>query len=67
MDAVKIEDVKIGELFTKKEIENPNETQVFTRMEYCRESKKYCAQRFSDFCDYQYLRKGTVVYINFTF
>ncbi len=65
--AIKIENVKKGDYFTRKENENPKQNQVFIRDEYWREGKKYCCQRFSDVCDYIYLKKGTIVYINFTF
>ena len=62
-----IEAVKIGDFFTLNPIEEPKESQVFTRFEFCQSQKKYTAQRFSDFCDYRYFSRGKKVYVNFTF
>lgn len=62
-----IEQLKKGELFTRKPIDNPKDTQVFSADGYCRSSKKYCGQRYSDISDWIYLKKGTKVYTDFTF
>lgn len=65
--AINIENVKKGELFTRKNIETPNEKQVFTADGFCRSSKKYTGTRYSDVCDQVYIKKGTTVYIDFEF
>lgn len=67
MQAIKLKDLKKGEWFTRKEIEHPNDSQVFIRGDYCREDKKYYNQRYSDINSEIALKGDTVVYIGFTF
>ena len=55
MEQKLLKDVKKGEFFTKKPIEEPKETQVFIRGDYERSEKKYEVSRFSDFCNTAYL------------
>ena len=43
-----IKDLKIGEYFTLKPIENPTEKQVFIRGEYDRSEKKVAMEVFDD-------------------
>ncbi len=62
-----IKEVKKGEFFTRKEIDEPNEHQVFIRGSYDRETKKYECQRFDDINDFIYLKAHTPVYTGFTF
>ena len=67
MEQKLLKDVKKGEFFTKKPIEEPKETQVFIRGEYDRGEKKYEITRFSDFYDTAYLKSTAKVYKGFTF
>ena len=67
MEQKLLKDVKKGEFFTKKPIENPKESQVFIRADYDKSERKYEITRFSDFCDTAYLKGTTKVYVGFTF
>ena len=62
-----VKELKKGEFFTKKPIENPTERQVFIRGEYDRTQKKYECTRFDDVSACCYLKAGTEVYTDFTF
>lgn len=64
---MKLKDLKIGEYFTLKPIENPTEKQVFIRGEYDRTEKKYECGRFDDISYTRYLSGKTEVYTDFTF
>ena len=67
MEQKLLKDLKKGEFFTKKPIEEPKETQVFIRGEYDRGERKYEISRFSDFCDIAFLKGTAKVYVGFTF
>ena len=67
MEQKLLKDLKKGEFFTKKLIEEPKENQVFIRGEYDRGERKYEISRFSDFCDTAYLKGTAKVYVGFTF
>ena len=67
MEQKLLKDVKKGEFFTKKPIEEPKETQVFIRGEYDRGERKYEISRFPDFCNTAYLKSTAKVYTGFTF
>lgn len=67
MTAKLLKDIKAGEYFTRKPIEEPNEKQVFIKRDYVRSDKKYTCERFSDMNDYIQLKGNTTVYIDFTF
>lgn len=62
-----LKDLKIGEYFTLKPIENPTEKQVFIRGEYDRTEKKYECGRFDDISYTCYLSGKTEVYTDFIF
>lgn len=62
-----VKDLKKGEFFTRKAIENPTERQVFVRGEYDRETKKYECQRFDDISSCIYLKGDTKVFTDFVF
>lgn len=62
-----LKDLKIGEYFTLKPIENPTEKQVFIRGEYDRTEKKFECGRFDDISYTRYLSGKTEVYTDFTF
>ena len=64
---MKLKDLKKGEYFTLKPMENPKESQVYIRGEYDRSEKKYDCGRFDD-VSYSRLFKGDKeVYTDFTF
>ena len=65
--ATKIKDLKRGEFFTLKPIEEPKESQVYIRGEYDRSERKYWVQKFSDIGDGKYLDGNRTVYTDFTF
>lgn len=62
-----VKDLKIGEYFTLKPINEPTEKQVYIRGEYDRTEKKYECGKFSDISYTRYLNGNTVVYTDFTF
>ena len=62
-----LKEIKRGEFFTRKSIENPTESQVWIRGEYDREQKKYECTRFDDINRTIYLKGATTVYTEFTF
>lgn len=62
-----LKDLKIGEYFTLKPIENPTEKQVFIRGEYDRTERKYECGHFDDISYTRYLSGKTEVYTDFTF
>lgn len=64
---MKIKELKIGEYFTIKPIENPKESQVYIRGEYDRADKKYCCGKFSDISESRLFDGNKEVYTDFTF
>lgn len=64
---MKIKDLKKGEYFTIKPIEEPKETQVYIKGEYDRNSKKYCCGKFSDISYSRDFDGNKEVYTDFTF
>ena len=62
-----LKEVKKGDFFTRKPIDEPTEKQVFIRGDYDRESKKYECTRFDDINRVIYLKGTTEVYTDFTF
>lgn len=67
MKAIKLKDLRAGEWFTRKPLEEPNEKQVFIRRDYIRQDKKYYCERFSDMNDGILLKGETTVYTDFIF
>lgn len=67
MKAITLKELKAGEWFTRKPIEEPKESQVFIRRDYCRQDKKYSCERFSDMNSEIFLKGSTVVYTDFIF
>lgn len=67
MKARKLRDLKVGEFFTRKQIENPREEQVLIRCAFDQRSQKYPCQRYSDISDYVNLSGDTLVYTDFVF
>ena len=62
-----LKEVKKGDFFTRKQIDEPTERQVYIRGEYDRESKKYECCRFDDINAVIYLKGSTTVYTDFIF
>ncbi len=67
MEKKTIKDLKKGEFFTRKAIENPTETQVWIRGDYDRSEKKYEATRFDDINRTMLFKPSTPVFTEFTF
>ena len=64
---MKIYDLKKGDFFTLRPIEEPKESQVWIRGEYDRSEKRYECQRFDDINTFCYLPGNKEVYTGFTF
>lgn len=65
--AVKLKDLKKGEWFTLKPIEEPKESQVYIRDEYDRSEKRFCCGKFSDISAWRLFKGDKVVYTDFYF
>ena len=64
---MKLKELKKGEYFTIKPLENPKESQVYIRGEYDRSEKKYDCGRFDDISYLRYFKGDKEVYTEFTF
>lgn len=64
---MRVKELKVGDWFTIKPIENPKETQVFIRGEYDRIDKKYCCGKFSDISASRLFDGNKEVYTDFIF
>lgn len=64
---MKLKDLKLGEYFTLKPIEEPKESQVYIRGEYDRSEKKYDCGKFSDISYSRMIDGNKEVYTDFTF
>lgn len=64
---MKLKDLKPGDMFTKKNIVEPNEHQVWIRQAYDRSTKKYEIMRFDDICDVQLMDGNKEIFVDFTF
>jgi len=62
-----LKDVKKGDFFTLKPIETPNESQVYIKGDYDRQTKSYCCIKFSDISCSRLVKSDKVVYTDFTF
>lgn len=62
-----IRQLKKGDFFTKKPIENPTENQVFIRGDYDRSTKKFKCCRFNDINSVSYLDGDKEIFTEFTF
>lgn len=67
MEAIRLEKVKKGELFTRKPNEYPKESQVLVRGDYVRGTHKYSVYHWDDVNSWYCLKENTIVYIGFTF
>lgn len=64
---MKVKDLKKGEYFTVKNIENPTEKQVYIRGEYDRTEKKYICGRFDDISYSKCFDGKKEVFVDFVF
>ena len=64
---MKLKDLKPGDMFTKKNIAEPNEHQVWIRQAYDRSAKKYEIMRFDDISDVQLMNVNKEIFVDFTF
>ena len=64
---MKIKELKKGEFFTLKPINNPKETQVYIRGDYDRETRKYSCGKFSDISFSRLFDGNKEAYTDFTF
>ena len=62
-----VKSMKKGEWFTKKDLSDPTEMQVWIRGEYDREAKKYWCQCFGDISKEQLIKGDAIAYTEFTF
>lgn len=64
---MKLKELKNGEFFTKKELPEPKENQVWIRGAYDRTEKRYECVNFSDMNKVCYIPGEKEVYTEFTF
>lgn len=64
---MKIKELEKGDYFTKKEIAEPRESQVWVRGEYDRSSKKYECSRFDDVNTTCFLPGDREAFVDFVF
>ena len=64
---MQLKDLKQGEYFTLKPIEEPNGSQVWIRGEYDRSDGMYLCLRWSDMNTWRYFHGSREVYTDFTF
>jgi len=64
---MELKELKKGEFFTLKQIEEPKATQVYIRGEYNRECKAYDCINFNDISKFRLLKGDRTIYTDFTF
>ena len=62
-----LKDIKVGEYFTLKAIEEPTENQVWVKDSFDRSTKKYDVYKFADVNHFSQKKGTTKVYVGFTF
>lgn len=67
MEAKMLKDLKKGQWFTVKPLEEPKESQVFIREDYDRGLKKYMCGKYDDISAYRYFKGDKIVYVDFFF
>jgi len=67
MEKKLLKELKKGDWFTLKPIEEPKESQVFIRDDYDRGLKKFLCGKFDDISAYRYIKGTKEVYVGFTF
>lgn len=63
----KIKDLKKGEYFTLKQIDEPKESQVYVRGEYDKSERKYECYKWDDVNNTRFYKGDKEVYTGFTF
>lgn len=64
---MKLKDLKIGDYFTLKQIEEPTGEQVYIKGEYDRASKSYSCEKFSDTNAERFFKGDKEVFTDFIF
>lgn len=64
---MKIRDLRQGDYFTLKQIDEPKESQVWIRGEYDRSTRTYSAINFADVNRERYFKGNREVHTEFTF
>lgn len=64
---MKVKQLKKGDFFTKKQIDEPTDNQVWVRGDYIREEKKYECVCYGDANRYVYINGNKEVFTDFTF
>lgn len=67
MKSVLLRNVKNGDYFTLRPVEEPKESQVYVRGDYNRDVKKFDVSKFSDVNDWRLMRGDRIVYVDFIF
>lgn len=62
-----VKELKKGDYFTLKPIEEPKESQVYVRGEYDRSEKKYSCYKFSDMNEERFYKGDKEIYTDFIF
>ena len=66
-NTVSLKDLKKGEYFTLKQIDEPSENQVYIKGDYDRGSKTFSCSKFSDTNSERFIKGNKQVFIGFTF
>lgn len=64
---INLKNLKNGDFFTLKDIEYPNDNQLYVKGDYDRSSKTYTCYCFGDINKFRSFKGDKVVYIGFTF
>lgn len=64
---MKVKDMKMGELFTLRQIDNPTDSQVYVRGEYDKSERKYICYKWSDVNMTRLFKGDKEVFTDFTF
>lgn len=67
MKAILLRNLKKGDYFTLRPVEEPKESQVYVRGAYNHDVKKYDVSKFFDINDWRLMRGDRIVYVDFTF
>lgn len=64
---MKLKDLKKGDYFTKKSIENPSESQVWVRGDYDKSTKTYDCHNWADVNRFCSIKGDKEVFVEFVF
>lgn len=62
-----VKELKRGDYFTLKPLEQPRDSQVYVRGDYDRTTRKYCACKFDDISAERLLNGDREIYTDFIF